>query len=91
MNIQRTLESLDPDTRYSIRVRAISRFNVASDWSEVLEVDTPSSDYVSPGTLPLLLRVKFNGSVSGARYLAFEDSDTWPNENINHYLVENEE
>lgn len=40
-NIRKVLSSLAPNRRYAVRVRAISRLGVSSDWSEVLEFRTP--------------------------------------------------
>lgn len=44
--IKRTLQSLLPGTRYSVRARAYNNYNVYSDWSEALEFVTPEDDGV---------------------------------------------
>ena len=46
--IKRTLQSLLPGTRYSVRARAYNNYNVYSEWSEALEFVTPEDDGV-PG------------------------------------------
>lgn len=44
--IKRTLQSLLPGTRYSVRARAYNNYNVYSEWSEALEFVTPEDDGV---------------------------------------------
>lgn len=48
LEIKRTLQSLLPGTRYSVRARAYNNYNVYSEWSEALEFLTPEDDGV-PG------------------------------------------
>lgn len=42
--MRRLLSGLLPNRRYAVRVRALNRFNVSSNWSEALEFITPSDD-----------------------------------------------
>lgn len=58
--VNRTLQSLLPGNRYTIRVRAYNAFNVYSDWSEALEVTTVNDD--SPPKPPIDLDWYFNDS-----------------------------
>lgn len=41
---KRVLPGLSPNQRYVVRVRAVSKFGVYSDWSEAIDFTTPSDD-----------------------------------------------
>jgi hypothetical protein len=44
--VQQTVQNLIPDSRYIVRVRSINNFNVASEWSDAVEFETPLSALV---------------------------------------------
>lgn len=82
----RVVPELQPNTRYSLRVRTVSRFNVPSNWSEAIDFTTPGTNYQPPLPRPLLYEGNTSTEVtSGESALAeFIDGDlkAWPKANI---------
>lgn len=82
----RVVPELKPNTRYTLRLRAVSKFNVASDWSEAIDFTTPGTNYQPPLPRPLLYEGNTSTEVtSGESALAeFTDGDlkAWPKANI---------
>lgn len=82
----RAVQDLQPNTRYSLRLRSVSRFNVNSEWSEAIDFVTPPTSYKPPLPRPLLyeghtsINVKSGNSV----LVPFVDGDltAWPKMNV---------
>lgn len=85
-HMTRAVQDLQPNTRYTLRLRTVSRFNVPSDWSEAIDFTTPNTSYKPAISRPLLyeghtsMNVRSNESILAQ----FTDGDltAWPKENI---------
>lgn len=84
--IKRTLQSLLPGVRYSIRVRAYNHFNVYSGWSDALEFTAPF-DTGRPVAITGLHSTYETADIIAAWHAPTRTTDDKTCNNIDHYEV----